>query len=738
MAEVKTKGLESSQTVVKRQFRPTNQTQVDESFEQGFAAKTQPSLNESGSMADQDTAILFSLSGKSASFMRKVLIILPRPVRYSITAVFARLQDFEPEKSYAKDRGTEASKTLGWGWLPMLSLTSALGLIAVAYAFTIGRNGKPGLEIFFILGLLLIFGPSMIRLISPTPSRFERICLLCMDGFYFYLVKVMSSPLYFSLYDEFLHWRTADNIALTGHLFGENSLLPVSPYYPGLEIVTNAVSTLSGLGTFNAALIVIGVGRLVMILSLFMLGEQIMGSARMAGIATIIYMANPHFLFFDAQFAYESLALPLATFVLFAMAPHQTVSVRLNRLEPIAALLVFAKTQHKWLHSELRWMTFTACIVLIAIVFTHHVSDFFLIGLLILWALTYGFMRLTPLYRLHLAGVALLGVVLSVASAIRIGNPVVLYIFSFLGTAVDELGHVVSGASSAHPLFVSYSGQPTPLWERLLTISSVGLILSFLPFGLLCLWKRYRSNSLSCTFGLVALCYPLSQVFRFTNTGSELVDRAAAFLFIPIATMLAIFITQYWPTRKLRWNHSLLITAVLSVIFLGGVILGAGPSSALLPGSYEVIADPRSIEPEGIQAATWAQSYLGPQNRLATDRTNQILMGSYGDQYIVSAGADQVDVSPVFLSLHFGPDEISILKDAQVRYLVVDLRLTQALPLLGFYYSSGEEGAFQYTKPLAAVTLGKFSTVPQVNRVFDSGNIVIYDMGEIINAPQEP
>ena len=73
-----------------------------------------------------------------------------------------------------------------------------------------------------------------------------------------------------------------------------------------------------------------------------------------------------------------------------------------------------------------------------------------------------------------------------------------------------------------------------------------------------------------------------------------------------------------------------------------------------------------------------------------------------------------------------------------MRYLVVDLRLTHALPLLGLYYDSAEEGAFQYTKPLAPVTLGKFSTVPQVNRVFDSGNIVIYDMGGIINASQEP
>ncbi len=59
------------------------------------------------------------------------------------------------------------------------------------------------------------------------------------------------NPLYFASFDEFLHWRTADDILRTGHLFSENSMLPVGPYYPGLEIVTNALSTTSGLSTFS-------------------------------------------------------------------------------------------------------------------------------------------------------------------------------------------------------------------------------------------------------------------------------------------------------------------------------------------------------------------------------------------------------------------------------------------------------------------------------------------------------
>src|SRR5204863_292327 len=103
------------------------------------------------------------------------------------------------------------SQPVAWGWLPLLALTSAFGTLFVAHAFTSAPLGIPGAEIFFWFGLLLIFVPATVRLISPTASRFERISLLGIVGICFYLVKVMVSPLYFTSFDEFIHWRTADD-----------------------------------------------------------------------------------------------------------------------------------------------------------------------------------------------------------------------------------------------------------------------------------------------------------------------------------------------------------------------------------------------------------------------------------------------------------------------------------------------------------------------------------------------
>lgn len=157
-----------------------------------------------------------------------------------------------------------------------------------------------------------------------------------------------------------------------------------------------------------------------------------------------------------------------------------------------------------------------------------------------------------------------------------------------------------------------------------------------------------------------------------------------------------------------------------------------------MPGPFQVGGDIRSIEPEGIQAAIWAGSRLDSNNRVATDATNQLLMGTLGDQYIVTQEVSGIDVSPVFFSLHLGPSELSILKSAQVDYLVVDLRLAQNLPIQGIYFYQDETDAYHHMSPIPRKALTKFSTIPEVDRIFDSGNIVIYNMKGLINAPETP
>ncbi len=364
-----------------------------------------------------------------------------------------------------------------------------------------------------------------------------------------------------------------------------------------------------------------------MTLSLFLLYEQITSSSRMAGIATIIYMTNTHFLFFDAAFSYETLALPLATFMLYILARYEIRD------------------------KDHRWIIFTAWVVLAAVTITHHMTDYVFDGFLIFWAAVSLFRPSSRNTRIHLVAIALFGVLLALAYAFLLkGNPVWGYLSEYFESAFSELGHIITGTSTARELFVGPAGQAAPIWDRLLMLASVALVTFCLPFGLLSLWQRHRHDALAVMFGIFSLAYPVTQVFRFTDFGAEITDRSAAFLFLPIAYVLTILITHFWPTRKLSWKATSLITCAISVVFLGGVILEGGPGWSVLPGPYLVVADARSVEPEGIQAATWSLTYLGPDNRVGADRINQMLMNTYGDQNVVTSQADNIDISPVFFS----------------------------------------------------------------------------------------
>src|SRR6266567_505035 len=429
------------------QYLQTNRASVAKQDTMPLAAfhrSTPPVLHKVG----EDTMPLAAIHGAPAVPHKKGTLSMA--VQRMIATGLARLQDPQPEGLFTRGLQAVKPETGVLGLLPILTLTSTSGLLIVSFAYYISPYGNLVFEFFFLLGLLLIFLPNLVWLLSPAPSRLERICLLCVVGICFYLVSFMVSPLHFSGYDEFLAWRTADDILRTGHLFSENPMLPVGPYYSGLEIVTNTLSTISGLSTFQAGILVISAARLLMILSLFLLYEQVTKSSRMAGIATIIYMTNPHFLFFDAAFSYETLALPLATFMLYILARYEIRD------------------------KDHRWVIFTAWVVLAAVTITHHMTDFVFVGLLILWAAVSLFRPSSRDTRIHLVAIALFGVLLSLAYAFLLkGNPVRGYLSEYFASAFNELGHIIAGTSTSRPFFTSQGASPAPLWDRLLILASV-------------------------------------------------------------------------------------------------------------------------------------------------------------------------------------------------------------------------------------------------------------------------
>jgi hypothetical protein len=593
-----------------------------------------------------------------------------------------------------------------WGWLPLLSLTAAAGLLAVAAGNRAAQAGLWWAEPAFYGGLLLLALPISMRLILPGAEGTERVSLVTLLALGLYLCKVVHDPIQVGNYDEFLHWRTAQDMVISGTVFTPNTLLGVSPYYPGLELVTTALSNIGGLSIYESGIIVLAAARLVFLMSLFFFFAMVSGSTRVAGIACLVYMTNPKFLYFDAQFAYESLALPLAALVLYLLA-------RRGHSGPA------------------RWagLTIIALITLPAVVTTHHVTSGVLVAFLLLWALVGLVIR----RREHSkpGRMAFVTLVLIAGWTVLVATATIGYLAPALSATAGELFRLIVGELNPREFFVSRTGDVAPLWERLVGGASAGLMVVLLPVGLIVVWRRYRSNPAMITLALAASLFPLTLAARLTRAGAEVAGRTPEFLYIGLGIVIALALARLSFSGRLGIFQAAGAAVVMAVLVLGGVIVGQ-PGWARLPGPYLVSADGRSVESEGIAAAEWAHHVLGPGNAMVADRVNSILMSTYGQQELVTTYETRLPLRRLYLVPEVGPVQRKIVHDGQIKYLVIDRRLSTGLPTVGHYYDRGERRILgSRWVPLDPQILAKWDGQPDVSRVFDSGNIQLYDVSAL-------
>ena len=82
--------------------------------------------------------------------------------------------------------------------------------------------------------------------------------------------------------------------------------------------------------------------------------------------------------------------------------------------------------------------------------------------------------------------------------------------------------------------------------------------------------------------------------------------------------------------------------------------------------------------------------HLGLNQRFGANAIDSLALATYGGQDAVS----EKSVWPIFFSLTMGPTVVNTIRDEQVKYLLVDSRMTKGFPPTGgFYFSSQEPGA---------------------------------------------
>jgi hypothetical protein len=591
-----------------------------------------------------------------------------------------------------------------WGWLPILSLTSAVGVFLEALADFAGLFEVQGADVLFWSGLIVIFLPITWRLLRPEPARRERIALLLILDIALYFVCILTHPLGFTGYDSFTHWRTAKDIVASGHLFIRNPILPASSFYPGLEIVTTVLSGFTGLSIFWSGNIVVGMTGQAFVLALYLFYERVSHSMQIAGIATLLYMANPNFLFFNSGFDYEALALSIVGFVLFILALYCCAPALQQRGLMLASWLGLG-----------------------AIAMTHHVTSFALVSFLLLWSIISFLQIRSHKDQMSPCGAALIGLACIVIWTRFTGDVVIGYLTPHIRDMLSEAKGILTHKAAVRQLFLSSTGVRGPLWDRVMAPTSVALIILGLPFGIFRIWQHHRADAAALALTSGAFAYPISQALRLTNSGAESAVRANAFVFFGIAFVLAIGTTELWLSGTPGYKRSAVITSIVVIIIIGQLALSS-PAWDRIPGPYLVCADDRSIEPEGIAAAQWAGTYLGPGHRIGTDRINTQLMVTYGYELIYTPVAgERTMVGPLLSSLQFDAADKDIIQVDRLQYLVVDRRLSTGLPWVGIYFDDEQK----FTQPIDPAAIAKFDGIKNVDRLFDSGNIVIYDVEAI-------
>jgi MFS family permease len=546
---------------------------------------------------------------------------------------------------------------------------------------------------------MLIALPIGYRLSMREVSLRERFVLVALFGLSLYAVKVIRDPFLFTFPDEPIHTYNADQVALHHGLFNGNPILPVTSGYPGLANATSALMSLTGMSSFGAGIFLIGLARLLLVFSLFVLFVRVSGSHRVAGLAVAIYAGSSNFLFWGVQYSYESLSLPLLVAVLAAFAEREAAGSKRLRAWAVPILLGTA-----------------------AIVVTHHLTSYALVTILVGLSLIY---RVYKLPRPNPWPFALFAAVLAVGWLLIAASSTVGYLSPVLSEAFTSVVHTVSGESAPRSLFQSASSEvvaETPPLARLVTLAAVALLgLGYLA-GVRPLWRRRKARPFALLFCIGATAFFATLALRFAPKAWETGNRASEFLFIGLALIVAtagLRLLRRGPGQRAR---RAVFVAALGVIVVGGAIAG-WPWDSQLAQPTRITAAGKEIESEPIALARWIGKYLPRGKFAAADADARLILAPGGAR---AKTGDALAIGTILSEESLGGWELPLLHGHGVNYIVADRRMVATDVVRGeFFTVRGSE-----EEPLLPVaTMHKFAEVP-LGRVYDSGSIVIYGLGD--------
>ena len=589
------------------------------------------------------------------------------------------------------------------------------GLLLVGLSDALGRTGPQSPVVpLFLAGLTCIVAPCAWRLTGAAAGRSERLWVSVVLGLALQASYLFRSPLIFDNFDELAHGATLTRLLDSRVLFQDNPILPVSPYFPGIELSTIATRWLTGLPLLLDQMVVLVLARIVLVLCVFLIVERACHSAAAGGIGVLVYAANPEFYSLGAQYGYQTLALT------FAVAAVYLLFVTIDTPEPKRGRL-FA----------------LALICIAGMVVSHHVTAWLTVGCLVVWAAVLRFipdpsgLSARRKEQARIVGLAaLVGVVLAGVWIAFLGKVLTGYIDPIVQEGAESAAQIVGQLHGNRQLFQNSAGGGTPDWEEALIFAAPVFFCFTILFSLYgVIWKKtVRGGRLRYVPALIAATYPLAMLTNVSSAAKDVGSRTTTFIFFGMAVVIGGWLARRLLTRR-RLIERVATVAIAVVCFLGSTLYGGGPLPILVNGPYIVGAHERSLGSPSLALANWVSTHLPEGSHVAVDRDNAGLLNDFGQVDPISPLNGSDNPAPLFFDPQLTPSDIALIRKDDIRYIVTDTRLTESLPLFGAYIAPGETGI---PTRLTAAELEKFNSIPGVYRIYDNGAIQVYDLSRIL------
>jgi len=579
----------------------------------------------------------------------------------------------------------------------MVIFLGGVGLLGKAY---LEVSNSERAYIFFWSGLFLCFA-SVIAIGGNRESKpIQRVFGLILLGAALYIPIYLRSPHFPIFQDALFHVQSLELMRDLKTSQIPITFFPIAGDYPGLEYVGLATLYTSQLSINPVVQLLSLALHIIMPILAFYTYRTLGLEDATAFWASLIYIANIGYFFFLSSFSYGTFGVVLFLFI---------------------ALLGFKKNLQ-----EKDGAINSASLLLLAIpsiVIVHHTSS----AMAAIYLTLLGITSIILKRQYSIFGVAIYSIVLWFVWLFYHPQSFSYLYGNMVPRAASILEFILKEQTQTHQLFLN---SPLPPIERIIAYMYPILLLLLCGLSLWNVLDRKRHliihSKLFTEYITLAIFGPVSWFMigpLIISDNAEIVYRISPYFFLGVGFYSALFICEW--SQKNGFLRRLVLFSVVFLILAGGIIIGDNQAGRFRSNEVQRAAGPEVLTTDLIHAADWLEMKYGRLNLTVGDLMSSVAFSVFGMQ--------RTDVYPNWTP--FYTPELStaqaFMDEQKIDYLVVDLRDSQFPPRYRYYFNQTEiydeslQNRFSdKTFPLSL--LMKFDKMPDLQRIYDNGDIVIY------------